>query len=443
MDTLRAAGDWWMPEMADHKVPGVLKYDFSDAGRLTLIGGLRRPEHLAEPEPMPDGATRITVSQDLIEAAGNYGRLHGECEGKAYTLDGCFQLSSRGKMFGPTNEEVIYVNHVYQGVWFSADDEAAGDTLDFAVDGLSEWVAKSGMVLTVDHSPAEGEPWAELQATPLPDRKAALPGGGEATLSQRLSYSFGNPASISESFGLRFRYPNTVAVEDLVDAASDIQDLVSIATDRSAQFGPVAVSRPDTVDHPGGGSFIVWSAWTALRKASDKPLRASDLFFSLDDLGGMDGVAEWMKVAEKYRTALGRIMATKYAERMYVSDRFLNRVVALEGFDRIDTGKSTGRAFAASIRRCIDLAGPQFLTLVNDPDKWATELKHHRNELAHHYGRRMRQAAEESLYIGNGAFWLFVFCLLREASVADAVFDKITAHQELQFLARKNRTMFS
>jgi hypothetical protein len=34
-----------------------------------------------------------------------------------------------------------------------------------------------------------------------------------------------------------------------------------------------------------------------------------------------------------------RARATKYAERMYVSDRFLNRAAALEGFDRIRTRK--------------------------------------------------------------------------------------------------------
>ena len=66
-----------------------------------------------------------------------------------------------------------------------------------------------------------------------------------------------------------------------------------------------------------------------MRKEGIKPLKSHDLFFTLDDIGGIKGFAEWMRVADRYRSALGRAMATKYAERMYVSDRFLNGAAAL------------------------------------------------------------------------------------------------------------------
>ena len=48
-----------------------------------------------------------------------------------------------------------------------------------------------------------------------------------------------------------------------------------------------------------------------------------------------------MRIAERYRSPLGRAMATKYAGQIYVSDRFLNRAAALEGFDRIRTSPGT------------------------------------------------------------------------------------------------------
>jgi hypothetical protein len=121
METLEVAGSWWIPGRLDHKVPGILTFDLKKAGRLRLIGGQR-------------------LADDFPDAASNYGRIHGEGAGRSFTLDGCFQ-QSRGLY-----EEVIYVNHVYDNVWFSADERAEGDGLYFDVDGLTEWVARSGLV---------------------------------------------------------------------------------------------------------------------------------------------------------------------------------------------------------------------------------------------------------------------------------------------------------
>jgi ApeA N-terminal domain 1 len=94
METLEVAGNWWIPGRLDHKVPGILTFDLKKAGRLRLIGGQRLADHL------PD-------------AAGNNGRIHGECVGRSFTLDGCFQ-QNRG-----LDEEVIYVNHVYDPTFIS------------------------------------------------------------------------------------------------------------------------------------------------------------------------------------------------------------------------------------------------------------------------------------------------------------------------------------
>jgi hypothetical protein len=447
VESLEVAGFWWMPGNGDHRVPGILRFSLSSAGTLTLIGGLRRPEDLAEPEQTPDGGTKIVVTQDLIDAAGTYGRLYGECGGKAYTLEGCWQKSSRRGMFGPTYEEVIYVNNVYDGVWFEDGELAEGNALQFTLDGLAEFVAQSGLVAEVNHGAPVGEKWGELRGTGMPEQVANLPNHGQFTLSHHLSMDMpAASASIRESFSIRLEFQEKIFIPDLLETASDLQDLVSIATDRTSQFGKVSVSHPDChVEHEGkkyDRPFEVWAAWTALRRDDAKPLIRWDLYFNLSDMGGVSGLESWMAIAEKYRSSLGRAMATNYAESMYVSDRFLSRVAALEGVDRIDFGRRK-RDFAVRIGRCIEIAGPQFASLIHDPDRWATELKHHRNELAHHYGRRMRQATEEQSYLAAGAYWLMVFFLLRKASVPDDLFDKILTHRKLQFLREKNQSMFA
>jgi hypothetical protein len=444
---LRAVGTWWMPGNEDRKVPGILEFDLFDAGRLTLIGSLQHVADVATPEMQEDGSSVIKVTQDLLDSLGHYGRLHGLAEGRSFTLEGCFRLNSRNGLFGHADEETIYVNRAYDGIWFEGDEVAAGHKISFVVDGLYEWVAKSGITQVIRHPTPDGEPWVELHGRGLPKETAPLPEAGEASLGQRMTTSSPKSAStLTESFVIECRYDQKIAVEELLDTASDMQDLVTIATGRSAQYEEVKVFDADLADNavPGrkeGLPFIVWSAWTALRSEGSKPLTPRDLFFNMDDIGGMAGFARWAKIAKKYRSPLGRAMATKYAERMYVSDRLLNLAAALEGFDREATQISKGRTFAERIDRCIDIAGPQFSTLVDDASRWASELKTHRNEIAHHYGRRMREATEEQLFLADSAYWLLVFCLLREAAFDDVVFDKIRADRRVVYLAKRLRAL--
>jgi ApeA N-terminal domain 1 len=201
METLEVAGLWWMPTRPDHKVPGTLTFDLRKAGRLKLIGGLRTPLDRAE---------------DFTDAS-TYGRLHGECEGHPFTLEGCFQRSLRGAPSAPYGE-VIYVNNVYEDVWFSADERAEGDGLNFDVDGLTEWVARSGLVQTFCDSPADGEPWVKLEGVSLPKREAGLPGTGTVTIEQKLSTKGRDTSlSLTESYSFKLAYDSNVPVLDLLD----------------------------------------------------------------------------------------------------------------------------------------------------------------------------------------------------------------------------------
>ncbi len=445
MERLEVAGHWWLPENESNKVAGILTFDLRKGGQLALIGAFRRAVSAADRENLPAGVTAYSAERYVIDS--NYGRLHGLAGGKSFTLEGCFRQQTRGS-FGKPYEEKVYVNGVYEGIQIPDGEEASGDLLDFSVDGLSEWIARSGLSQIHHSGVPDGETCVELHGALVPLRVAPLPDEGEIRIGHRLnSQTPASSASLTESFSIQLRFPSKVPVEDLIDLASDFQDLVSIATGRTAQFGEIQVGHPEVFREVNGERFplkyTIWSAWTALRDDQLKPLNRFDLFFNLEDIGGIDALTAWMAVARKYRSALGRTMATRYSQDGYLSDRLLNRAAALEGFDRIDTGISNGRTFAQRIRRCVDLAGPRFAEVVYDPEKWITELKDQRNEIAHHYGRRMRQAVEEQLYLADGAYWLLVFCLLKETGVADPVFDHIAAHRKLKHLARKHQEMFS
>jgi hypothetical protein len=117
-----------------------------------------------------------------------------------------------------------------------------------------------------------------------------------------------------------------------------------------------------------------------------------DIAFTLSELGGMDGVAKWLKLAATYRSMLGRVMNTRYERRMFVEDRLLDRVAALEGFHR--EWKRTGKKKVWLVVRLTELAalaGDPFTELVGDAQAWCERVKQERDNIAHHKGRPAHQ----------------------------------------------------
>ena len=96
-------------------------------------------------------------------------------------------------------------------------------------------------------------------------------------------------------------------------------------------------------------------------------------------------------------------MGTRAASQMFVSDRLLNYTAALEGFDRGKTGQANTK-LPPRLRRCAQLAGEPFSALVGHVNKWVDAVVYHRNDIAHHLGRRPRGSAAEQHYLAESAY---------------------------------------
>ena len=220
---------------------------------------------------------------------------------------------------------------------------------------------------------------------------------------------------------------------------------MSIATGRNAEYQHIFGYHPDlkrtldpdddTKDRPF--PFELFATWN-IRDRAAKPDEISnhELFFTFDDLGGMDGITKWMRAAKQYRSTLGRTMSIRAREGMFMSDRLLNYTAALEGFDRQKTGVPTND-LPARLRRCIDLAGEPFKALIGHVTWWVEAVTWHRNDIAHHLGREPRGPAVQQHYLAESLYWLAVYVMLREADAPQEVYDRIGAHQHFHYLGRK------
>jgi hypothetical protein len=116
---------------------------------------------------------------------------------------------------------------------------------------------------------------------------------------------------------------------------------LSIAVGHTAQFEKVVLHHPDLpavslAGTPLGNKRhdITYHAQWSNHSAPRDPVKDDDMYFTFDDLGGIDGIGRCLTVAEDYRTELGRVMATGYREGMVLEDRIMSVSAALDSFDK-------------------------------------------------------------------------------------------------------------
>jgi ApeA N-terminal domain 1 len=445
-DAFEARGEWWRPRRLDHKVPGILTFSRETGAELALLGSLRSIFEEGD-RSVKDGVTSIQMTPDAIDHSDRYPRLHGLANGHTYTLADCIRTHSSGIPIEGRGYETIYANRVLRGALFEADEPLEATGISLGLTWLADWVMETGIKeewawredqsLTREDEP----PSFKLEARVRSARQVVIGSGASVSLKHNVGMEGDGVDSraLTQGFWWRVELPGKVSIDDLLDLASDLQDLVSIGTDRTAAFESVSFAHPDIYHEMQDGSRVplpieLFVKWNAKADPSRRRPYEHDFLFSFKHLGSMDGVHRWMDSAQRHRGALSRAMGSRYAKEMFVTDRLLNCSAALEAFDRQITGYENSK-LKVRLGRCAALAGQLFTDVVGDVDKWKEAVRVERDEVAHHFGRRMRATATETYYLWQSLYWLFVICMMKDCGSPDEVFDHMRKHSEYQWLA--------
>ncbi|MER6313481.1 HEPN domain-containing protein [Streptomyces sp. NPDC001581] len=420
MQEFEVHGQWWLPGQDQHKVPGTLRHNESGT-LLTLLGALR-PE------------VDIFTSDD----EATYPRLYGYAGGRPFTLEDCFQkqMSTQGGFTSGT----IFVNQVFKNFHFSRDEEIQAEGITFTPRYLNYWVNQQGISLTHRapnyENPDPDDPHVTLQGREIPPQAISL-FDGTLELRHRL-YTSGDGLSsrkIRQRFYFRYEASKLLSTQELLYIASYVQDLVSIGTNRIAQFEEVTFIHPDA-RYSGPETpqrpiefFARWHAWMS------EPLKPPAVnMFDLSDIGGMAGVAEWAKSSSNNRLALARVTGSRYMKSMPLSDRILNTAAALESFDR--TKHRDSIEFRRRMARCANYAGAEFTRMIGrDRSKWAKLVKEARDDVAHNLG--ISRETTTQLFLYESLQWLFILCLLKDSKAPKEAFQSITRHAEFDWLCKR------
>lgn len=445
MEEIDAAGEWWLPTRPERKVSGRLTYTVESGARLSLIGSLR--DWHEEGREVRPGV--VAFGEDDLDRAGAYGRLHGQVESKAYTLDGCFRTRLNRNLFGGLPAEEIRANRVFRGAWYEEDEVIVGHRLSTRLLHLVYWVHESGLGEEwrwpdrSNEAADAGQPVATLTAHSLPRKHIALTDGATIRIDQTIGLEGDQVASrtIRQDFVLTVELPTSSPLEDLMVLLSDAHDVISIGLNRTACFESITLYDEALAEGEGDRRRLVpvdflaqWSDRDGWREP--KLLTARDMLFSLDDLGGPDGFQSLLEATARFRSEARRVTATRNGKAMFPSDRLMNRAAALESFDRARTA-AKGSHFRTRINRCATLAGSPFEQLVKDVSSWVTLFKDRRNLQAHHLERSPEEDGYVDLVMADCAYFLFVLCLLREADAPDKVFDLVQQNSEFHWLANQ------
>lgn len=442
-DALDLRGRWWLPEHPDHQVFGTLNWNAEDGGTLHLHDELRPVVWLDN--VLPDGSVQKYRS-DRNDPRRTYPLILGRVENRAYTLLDSFRLSAREYDMDERTEKV-HVNRFLEGAWFDDPDELRVDRLVIDMRHLTGWVNHSG--LKVDWAradDADNDVFAIVTARTLPSLTAEH-GGVTLRLTQGLRTTGDevHDLGVTQWWSVRLRTSDPEPLSTFLDTASDFQDLVSVAVGKTAQFEKVVLQHPEVPALSVGGTpigdlrhdityYIRWSN----RSAPCEPVKRHDMYFTLDDLGGIDGVSRWLAVAADYRTELGRVMATHYREGMFLEDRIMNVSAALDSFDKQRRGTGKWVEYAKRIKHCVHLAGQPFLDLiVIDPDRWVERVVTTRDDLAHHREQFRADGSVGDDLLAEQLFWLFMLCVLRLADAPEPVYEGISKHAQSRWLTER------
>lgn len=452
-DPIDVQGVWWLPETPDHKVPGWLRYDERSGGELRLSGSLRLPEWF---ENQREGKVVQRFIQEPDADQRIYPRIHGQSGHQIFHLENSFQISiARYLCREDDSAEKIHVNWLLTGAWFDGEGPLEFDRAVVQFQHLTDWVDHSGLKTDYFNDDSDA-PFAQASATVLEPFRARVSDDCDILLRQALSAGGDgrNDVTLKQQWGLVISASDTRSLDFFTGHVSDFQDLLTIATGNVANIETFHFAHNDVPLTALNGKPIgdakeklaYYSRWSN-RDEHDERLSPYAMYFTFDDLGGVEGVQRWMQFAGSYRSELSRVMATRYNDQMFLEDRVTNCVAALESFDRTRRGdRHQGTHLVERLRECVAFAGSPFTDLLGGESvkDWTKRAKDHRHTLDHHLDAFRNDTGIIERELGDQLFWLATLCFLREAGAPDAVFEKIGKRSKFRWVgdrakARRDR----
>jgi len=319
-ETITRLGYFWIPGIEENKVPGTLT--INDGGEIVVeILGL------------------LDNNIEALNGKDDLSRVVGLLEGEGYiTLLDCF-YKNKTISFGTVSKSVVEASKAYFGLDFNKEEEIRFNKFDFSVEGLDEWVSKSGLAIAYTRDLRT----AHISYSPPEEITYQL--SSEFNLSIRFGYSLpgltiGTEAKISQYAYFSITSLEDRDVSDFIKLAFKVTSFLCFATDTTVSIKNVTVSGSTYIKTIDDNKSYPLKIRLYYRSApfSETPPKVSShsLLFSHEqiELNTQDILRSWLQAYTVIQPVLWLYFSARYGHYHYLESKFLALAQAIETYHR-------------------------------------------------------------------------------------------------------------
>ena len=337
LDELDIEGLFWLATKPNKKEAGRLRFDSTNGAELDLIGSFHELREFGE-----------EIDEPI--------RIHGIAGKKLLTLDSCLRTNQQLEIPGIVRER-YHVSRVLTGAQFSEDQPLDFNAVHLQLQHLDQWVWRSGVAVERtlnEHSTGLGQ--VKITVTPLGKIIAPLHIGD---LELSFLYDFSSDpiaeTKIKQRCSLGVKFTDPSSLQETLKICGALQDLLTIGVDSPSSITSLSLSYTDT---PARIDLYAQLRGNPTPQ-NEKTIHPSKMLFTFDDIGGIDGIGQWLGVSNKFELVISSLLSHRYSPGDYVENRLLNVIIAAEALERIRLNQQNFN-FKKGLTRLINYAGDPF-----------------------------------------------------------------------------------
>ncbi len=417
MTDIDANGIFWDAETPEHQVPGRLRFDSQTGIELTLTGAF---------DDVPDTDTTPGVP---IPAR----QIHGVAGDGVYTLLGCGSSNYQYRFPGVFQSQTFLAQALLKGIHLAPADLAGVTSIAIQSRHLASWTDYERAVDEYDYDQLNGRLVEyRLSYQPPEEDLVSIP-GGEVSLRPTFR-TFGatsRQARLEYGCALKLESSEPCRIEELIGRAVRIRNLLSLAIDAPERIESTYLSHPDYLEDGLHGTQHP-IAFELLRRWDHNPpsypgrdVQRFDMLFTFSDLGGLEGIGNWLQLSEEYDVIIQAALAMQFMPAQFVDARFLSVAASADAFARIHSG-NFDMTYRQRLEYLGELAGHVFTDWVGDLDLWSKVVKEDRNNVAHGEDKSTyEQYRPPRQFLSDSVYYLVILCLMRVLGVSDDAIDGV------------------
>lgn len=324
-EEFKKSGYFWLPSTPDHKIPGTLQ--IVDGGKIELevVGILEDEGNFVQ----------------AFNSGAQLGTINGDIENHGYiTLKDCFYRKRNFYLTGQISKSEIHANKAILGAAFGDDDEEVLiNTLEFSIEGLSEWIGISGFTFSHEFKTKS----FTLEYT-LPEEisfsineKVKLDVIFSATTP---SMPINKIASIEQKTKFKLSSEKPVTLDEFLTLAFKITTFVGFGIDTTAGLDSITATTKDLEQDIGDGKTIpipLTIIYQSLPFTKEPP--KVDKFRMLFNFGTVRNNFEavlrnWLTAYDKIAPSLNLYFSVTNGDQKYLENKFLALAQCLETYHR-------------------------------------------------------------------------------------------------------------